>query len=112
GGNVLPSPDAQQIVDWVKAGELYAAPQPLAAGLAGAIAALPAPDALVVAPAARNLVDAGASQQVLVFAWWSNGETADVTRAATITGADANGVVQGSGLQTITATWAGLSGQI
>jgi hypothetical protein len=76
-----------------------------------ALQALPAPVSLVVNPPVRNLVDAGATQQLVVLATWSSGATADVTVDTTFTISDAsvatidaNGVLTGIGTGTITVT--------
>jgi hypothetical protein len=122
GGQALATADpAVPLLErWIAAGAPYDAVggAPLASEKT-AIAALPFPNALVMTPIARNLIDRGAQQQLVVLAWWKVGDVvADVTRAAEIfvsdpgvATVDSNGLLsaQGvTGIANVTASWCGL----
>jgi hypothetical protein len=86
------------------------------------LATLPVPTSLVINPTVRNLVDASAQQQIVVWGWFSSFlALADVTQAATYTISDPSiamidtmGVVTalGTGTVTITAEWQGQQTQV
>lgn len=106
--------EANTLTTWIAAG----APQQASSG--GGVTA-PTPDAVIVNPTVRNLIDASAQQQMVVLAWYrTTGAVIDITKAATysfstpgIATADANGIVSvtgnATGTVTVTASYSGVA---
>jgi adhesin/invasin len=117
GGAVISptSPEAKTILAWIAAGApLDGAP---AAPTSLPTTPLPVPDALIINPATRNLVDPSPEQQIVVLAWYSaTGSVVDVTQVSSYTFSvqgvatiDSTGLVQGTGQGALTLT-AGFEG--